>query len=76
MAESNVKGVNTSKAQHELATGKVKIAKKIREELIKELTNYVKNIKATDAITTGDFNEDYFLKNVQDFIIETGLFDV
>ena len=37
MVDSSAKGVSASKAQHENATGKVKIEKKTREDQIKEL---------------------------------------
>ena len=37
---------------------KIKEQKKIREDHLQELTVHVKNIKATDVITTGDFDKD------------------
>ena len=72
--DSNVKGINANKALHVSGTGKAQRVKKIREEKIKELTDYIKIIKAVDVIVPRDFNEDACSKNTQEFMIEVGLF--
>ena len=70
------RGVNSSKAQYERAIGNVKRARHIREAQLRELSAYVKTCGATDVMITGDFNESVCSSNMQNFMNETGLFDV
>ena len=72
---ANKKSVNSCKAQHEKKCGKIKEAKDIRAEMLQELKNEIKEIKATDVIVVRDFNEDVKAKN-QEFIAEMELYEV
>ena len=76
LVDSETRGVNSSKAQCERAIGNVKRARHIRAEQLRELSEHVKTCGATDVIITGDFNESVCSTNIQNFMNETGLFDV
>ena len=64
MVDSNEKGAKTSKSQCERDSGKVKIAKKAREEQLKELKAHVKIIKSVDDVVIGDYNVDAIPKTI------------
>ena len=74
--DSETRGGNSRKAQHERAIGNVKRAMQIRKTQLRELAEHAKTCGATDVIITGNFNERVCLSNTQNFMNETGLFDV
>ena len=76
LVDYETRGVNSSKAQYERAIGNVKRARHIRAEQLRELSEHVKTCGATDVMVTGDFNESVCSTNTQNFMNETGLFDV
>ena len=76
IVDANTKSANSCKAQHERKCGKIKRAKEIRKELLNDLEKETNEIKATDVIIVGDFNEDVNAKDVQEFMVEMGLQEV
>ena len=58
MVDANTTSVNSCKAQWERKCGKIKRAKEIRKELLKDLKNEINEIKTIYIIIVGDFNED------------------
>ena len=76
IVDTNTTSINQCKAQHERKCGKIKRAKEIRKELLNDLEKETNEIKATDVIIVGDFNEDVNAKDVQEFMVEMGLQEV
>ena len=76
IVDANTASVNSCKAQYERKCGKIKRAKEIRAEMLKELKQEIREMNATDVVVAGDFNEDVNAKNIQEFVVEMGLYEV
>ena len=76
IVDANTKSVNSTKAQHERKTGKVKRAKEIRKEMLTKLKEEIRATKACDVLVVGGMNEDINSNSVQQFMVEFGLCDV
>jgi len=76
IVDANTASVNSCKAQCERKCGKIKRAKEIRAEMLKELKQEIREMNATDVVVAGGFNEDVNAKNVQEFVVEMGLHEV
>ena len=76
LVESDTKGFTSCKSQCKKNIDNVKRARKIREVQLRELEEDLKMRRAMHVVTTGDFNESVYSTNMQNFMTETGLFDV
>ena len=76
IVDSQVSGLNSSKAQWQRGIGRVLSAKTIRTKKLKELAVHIKNCAATDVMIAGDFNESVRSENIMNSMNETGLHDV
>ena len=76
IVDANTASVNSCKAQYERKCGKIKRAKEIRAEMLKELKQEIREMNTTDIIVAGDFNEDVNAKKIQEFVVEIGLCEV
>ena len=70
---SNTKGVKSCKVQSERSCRKVKKSHQEWEALLTETIYHIIMVDTNDSIATRDFNEDTWSKNMQKFMIETGL---
>ena len=56
IVDNDTKSVNSSKAEYDWKEGKLTRARTIREKVLKELSEEIVRIYATDTIVFGDFN--------------------
>ena len=69
------KGIHSNKAQINCKVKEVKSNTKLREEILNDLSVYIKSQKATDVILASNLNKSMCAKAVKRFYIENGLFD-
>ena len=74
--DSESSGMKSYEAQYERAIGTVKRSRKIRNTQLKELAKYVKKSEGTGLKVASDFNESVCSANMQNFMNETGSFDM
>ena len=71
----NSNSFNSCKAQYGRKCGKIKREKDIRDKMMNELKNELKDMQITKVLVVGDFNEDENSNNIQEFMVEMGLHD-
>ena len=75
MPISSSKGIHTNKAQLNRKGKEVKSITKHQEEILKDITKFIEENKATDVMLAGDLNENVSSKTIESFYTDSRLFD-